>query len=74
MNARLLSEEMKATADAIRNVRARLYQMIAEGTLPDDVCHDVTTVNVSGIDVALALERLAGDGGVRTPTYIDERR
>jgi hypothetical protein len=74
MNTRLLSEEMKATADAIRNVRANLCQLIAEGVLPDDLFPDVTTVNVCGLDVALALERLAGDGGVRMPSYLDERR
>ena len=74
MNARLLSEEMKATADALRNVRQRLCQLIAEGHLPDDLYPDVTTVNVCGLDVALALERLAGDGGVKMPTYLDERR
>ena len=74
MNTRLLSEEMKATADALRNVRTKLYQMIAAGVMSSDLYPDVTTVNVCGLDVALALERLAGDGGIRTPSYLDERR
>jgi hypothetical protein len=59
--ARLFSDEMQALADALRNVRARLGQLIRDGQLPVGAFPDVSTVQVVGLDVAAALERLAND-------------
>ncbi|HEY7423263.1 MAG TPA: hypothetical protein VH682_03385 [Gemmataceae bacterium] len=57
---RLLSEEMKATADALRHVRLRLSALIAQtGVPPTFAAHDVTTVLVEGLEVVASLERLA---------------
>jgi len=77
-SARLLSAEMQALADALRNVRTRLIHMIRDGQLPEGVFPDVTTIQVVGLDVVEALERMASDG---VPTHLtpspydpDERR
>jgi hypothetical protein len=70
----LLSEEMKATADAIHHVRNQLYDLFAGGNLPADLVPDATTVAILGLDVAAALERLADVPPQRTPTHLDERR
>jgi hypothetical protein len=56
----LLSAEMTATAEAIRNIRQRLSSIIAECGIPTFVIPaDLTTVLVSGLSVAYALERMA---------------
>lgn len=50
--------EWLATADALRTVRAQLYDMIKAGhALPD--WSGVSTILVHGLTVALALENLA---------------
>ena len=59
MADKLLSEEMKATADALRHVRARLIQLVADGALPAWAWPDASTVQLLGLDVATALCRLA---------------
>jgi hypothetical protein len=78
MTDKLLSAEMLAVADAIRNVRTRLIQLLAAGRWPDGAFPDITTVQVLGLDVANALERLAAgsEPGQRTPSPYDpdERR
>jgi hypothetical protein len=56
----LLSDEMKATADALRDIRRRLSAIVAEVGLPSFVAPaDFDTVQVDGLDVAAALERMA---------------
>jgi hypothetical protein len=55
----LLSQEMKATADAIRHIRAVLTAMIAAGTVPEDKFPAVSRVLIDGHLTALALEELA---------------
>jgi hypothetical protein len=65
---------MKATADAIRNVRTRLYDLFAGGNLPAELVPDATTVTILGLDVAAAMERLADVPPQRTLTHLDERR
>ena len=76
--ARLLSAELLATADALRNVRARLVQLVHDGRWPEGSFPDLTTVQVLGLDVAEALERLAkgSEPLPRTPSPYDpdERR
>jgi hypothetical protein len=76
--ARLLSAEMQATADALRNVRARLVQLLAAGRWPEGAFPDITTVQVQGLEVAEALERLAKGSEPRQrtpgPYDADERR
>jgi hypothetical protein len=76
--ARLLSAELLATADALRNVRARLVHLVRDGSWPEGAFPDLTTVQVLGLDVAEALERLAkgSEPAQRTPTPYDsdERR
>jgi hypothetical protein len=54
-----LSQEMKATADALRHIRARLNAMIAAGTVPADKIPAVSTVLIDGHTLVLALEELA---------------
>lgn len=75
MSQKLLSAEMLAVADALRNVRHQLTRLIAEGHLPEGSFPDLTTVQVLGLDVANALERLArgSKSPQRTPTHLDER-
>ncbi len=71
----LLSAELRAVADALRHVRSRLVRMVANGTMPEWAWPDATTVQVIGLDVANALERLARDDEPsKTPTHLDERR
>jgi hypothetical protein len=76
--ARLLSAEMQATADALRNVRARLVQLLAAGRWPEGAFPDISVVQTFGLDVANALERLAtgSEPRPRTPGPYDpeERR
>jgi hypothetical protein len=67
MSQELLSAELQATADAIRSVRLRLARLVAEGHLPEGSFPDVTTVQLCGLDVAEALERLADVPPTRTP-------
>ena len=58
----LLSEEMKATADAIHDIRLRLSQMIAAGQWPTDLRFaQVSTVLIAGLDVERALILLSQD-------------
>jgi hypothetical protein len=64
-SAQLLSAEMQALANALRNVRSRLIELVRDGQLPVGAFPDVTTIQVVGLDVAAALERLAND---REPT------
>ena len=61
MNASvLLSEEMRATADALRHIRQRLSALIAEVGMPTCcIPADFTCVLVNGLSVAQALERMA---------------
>jgi hypothetical protein len=55
-----LSDEMKATAAALQRIRRQLYQMMAESGLPNGCDFaDVSAVLVQGLDVLLALDRLA---------------
>ncbi len=74
--ARLLSAELLAVAKALRNVRSRLVQMMASGRWPVGAFADLSTVQVSGLDVAEALERLADVAPPKTPSPYDpeERR
>jgi hypothetical protein len=76
--ARLLSAELLAVADGLRNVRARLVQLLAEGRWPEGAFPDITTVQVRGLEVAEALERLATGSEPRPrtpgPYDADERR
>lgn len=78
MRDKLLSAEMLAVADALRSVRSRLCQLLAAGRWPDGAMPDITTVQVLGLDVAEALERLAkGSEPIRRtpgPYDPDERR
>ena len=67
MSQELLSAELKVAADAIRSVRARLARLVAEGHLPEGSFPDVTTVQLCGLDVAEALERLADVPTPRQP-------
>lgn len=55
----LLSEEMKAVADALRHVRTRLNQLAADGLWPEGMWSDVSSVLTYGAIVADALDRLA---------------
>ncbi|HEY7428862.1 MAG TPA: hypothetical protein VH682_31820 [Gemmataceae bacterium] len=66
MSQKLLSAEMLAVADALRSVRARLIRLTAEGQLPEGSWPDVSTVQLLGLDVAAALERLADVPAART--------
>jgi hypothetical protein len=51
---------MKATAEALRDIHRRLSATIAEVGLPSFVAPaDFDTVQVEGLDVADALERMA---------------
>jgi hypothetical protein len=70
-----LSQELLATAGALRNVRARLVRLLAAGAWPEGAFPDISTVQLLGLDVATALERLADvPQPERTPTHLDERR
>ena len=56
----LFSSEMLATADSLRQIRLRLYQLIAQDKLPPTFDQNViATVLVQGIEVCLALEMLS---------------
>ena len=56
----LLSEEMAAVADSLRDIRRRLSSLIGEvGVPPYVIPHDITTILVGGLDLLEALERLA---------------
>jgi hypothetical protein len=59
--SQLLSDEMRTTAAALRRVRDHVVRLIAAGRLPSGGFVDFSTVLVSGLDVAEALDRLAGD-------------
>jgi hypothetical protein len=59
MSQEQLSSELQVTADALRSVRNRLARLVAEGHLPEGAWPDVSTIQVCGLDVAEALERLA---------------
>jgi hypothetical protein len=59
--SQLLSEEMRTTAAALRQVRDHVVKLIAAGRWPAGSFTDFTIVLVSGLDVADALDRLAGD-------------
>jgi hypothetical protein len=74
--ARLLSAELLAVAESLRKVRSRLVQLIAAGSWPDGTFPDIATVQVQGLDVAAALERLADVPPPKTPSPYDpaERR
>jgi hypothetical protein len=68
-----VNAELLAVADALRNVRARLAQLLPTG-LPQGSFADLTTVQLLGLEVAEALERLADAPVERKPTHLDERR
>jgi hypothetical protein len=55
-----LAGEMKATADALRNVRAQLARLVAEDLIDSEVWQEAYTTQVLGLDVIGALEKLAG--------------
>jgi hypothetical protein len=56
----LLSAEMAATAEALRDIRQRLTSIIAECGVPTCcIPADMTCVLVRGLAVAEALERIA---------------
>jgi hypothetical protein len=55
----LLSSEMAATAEALRDIRRRLHHLIAVGNLPESSFASASVVLVEGIAVAIALEELA---------------
>jgi hypothetical protein len=67
MSQQLLSAELSATDDALPNLRVRLSRLVAEGLLPEGAWPDVTTVQICGLDVAEALERLADAPHPRQP-------
>jgi hypothetical protein len=73
---RSFAAELVAAASALRNVRSRLCQLIAAGHWPDGSFPDIATVQVQGLDVAAALERLADVPPRRAPSPYDpsERR
>lgn len=65
---KLLAEECLAVADSLRSIRQRLNQMLLEGKWPEDSWPDITTVQVLGLDVAMALDRLGrNEPPIRTP-------
>jgi hypothetical protein len=74
--SRLFSAELLAVAGALRKVRTRLCQLIAAGSWPDGTFPDIAIVQVQGLDVAAALERLADVAPPKTPSPYDpaERR
>ena len=79
MSHELLSAEMKATANALRSVRAHIVRLVAEGMLPEGSWPDASTVQVLGLDVAEALERLVDCPPVHpasrtSDSYLNERR
>jgi hypothetical protein len=71
----LLFEELLATAGALRNVRTQLVRLLAAGAWPEGAFPDISTVQLLGLHVAKALERLADVPPPQpTPTHLDERR
>ncbi len=60
-NGRPFSEQCRAVAEGIRSVRAVLQEMVKEGHWPAGSFASMSTVIVSGLCVAKALERLAND-------------
>jgi hypothetical protein len=70
-----LSQELLAAAGALRGLRARLVRLLADGAWPEGAFPDIATVQLLGLDVAKALERLADlPQPQHTPTHLDERR
>jgi hypothetical protein len=65
-----------AAASALRKVRAQFCQLIVAGHWPEGSFPDIATVQVQGLDVAAALERLADVPPSRAPSPFDpsERR
>lgn len=61
MSDKILSQECLAVADALRHVRSRLCQLVREGKWPEGAFPDISTVQLLGLDVAVALERLGND-------------
>jgi hypothetical protein len=68
-----LSEDMASVAAGLRRVRAQLYELLAQDQLPPWAIPDARTVQLLGLDVALALDALV-DAPPRPKSPLDERR
>ncbi|HEY7157277.1 MAG TPA: hypothetical protein VH575_25210 [Gemmataceae bacterium] len=56
---RLLSEEMRAVAEALRDVRQRINQLVQDGSWPEGMFADMSTILVYGPIMTDALVRLS---------------
>lgn len=56
-----LSQEMLATAEQLRSIRAALQRIVQSGRWPEGSFHDISTIIVDGQFVAKSLERLGSD-------------
>lgn len=76
MSQKSLSADLLAVAADLRAVRSRLVELVRDGQWPEGSFPDLSTVQVYGLEVANALERLAkgGEPEPKAPTYLDERR
>lgn len=58
-----LASELRATADSIRSMRTQIIRLLYMDRIPASDIADASTVQVIGLDVANALDRLAASFG-----------